>query len=237
MTEVRPADVAEPSAHDPEEAARRLVAITRDLAREVHPHRARALRATLDSSLDRDFGLDSLGRVELWGRLERAFEVRLPESLLSEARTPRDLLEVILKGGARPAAPVTQRVLHAAPGVVEPIPDSVTTLLEVLEWHVEAHPERTHLVLRADASGEEVISYRGLRDGARRVAAGLHARGHGPVSRCDHAADGRGFFGPSSACCSPAVPRFPSIRRRDRPRSRITCGDRRRSFPTREPPR
>ena len=179
MTEVRPADVAEPSAHDPEEAARRLVAITRDLAREVHPHRARVLRATLDASLDRDFGLDSLGRVELWGRLERAFEVRLPESLLSEARTPRDLLEVILKGGARPAAPETQRVLHAAPGVVEPIPESVTTLLEVLEWHVEAHPERTHLVLRADASGEEVISYRGLRDGARR-GPGLHARGLGP---------------------------------------------------------
>jgi len=195
MTDARSAEVAERSAHDPEEAARRLVEITRDLAREVHPHRARVLRATLDASLDRDFGLDSLGRVELWGRVERAFGVRLPESLLSEARTPRELLSVILKGGVRQAAPETERVDHAAPSGVEPIPDSVTTLLEVLEWHVEAHPERTHLVLRADAHDEDVISYRALRDGARRVAAGLHARGHGPgESVAIMLPTSRGFF-------------------------------------------
>jgi len=182
-------------ADDRQEAARRLLQIARDLARELHPHRARAARATLDASLDRDFGLDSLGRVELWGRVERAFGVRLPESLLGEVRTPRDLLSALLAGGARRAAPEPERVEHAVAGPVEAIPERVATLLEVLEWHVEAHPERPHLILRVDAQGEEVVSYRSLRDGARRVAAGLHARGHGPgESVAIMLPTSRGFF-------------------------------------------
>jgi len=177
------------------EAASRLLEIVRALAQELHPHRGRAARARLDSSLERDFGLDSLGRVELWGRVERAFGVRLPDALLGEARTPRDLLAAILAGGARPSAPETKRVELVAAEPVETIPDGVATLLEVLEWHAQIHADRPHLVLRANAQGEEVVSYRALRDGARRVAAGLHARGHGPgESIAIMLPTSRGFF-------------------------------------------
>jgi acyl carrier protein len=195
LTDPGTPDAAVRPAVDAEESAERLLEIARDLALELHPHRARARRATLDASLERDLGLDSLGRVELWGRVERAFGVRLPESLLGAARTPRDLLAGLLAGGAAAAAPEAARVGHAALGVAEAVPESVATLLEALAWHVHAHPDRAHLILCPSAQTEQTISYRTLYDGSRRVAAGLHARGHGPgESVAIMLPTSRGFF-------------------------------------------
>ena len=42
---------------------------------ELHPGLTFRKRVSLDSSLDRDLALDSLGRVELVGRLEKEFGV------------------------------------------------------------------------------------------------------------------------------------------------------------------
>jgi acyl carrier protein len=68
-----------------------VLEIVQGLAQELQPQR-RAHAVSLDSSLERDLGFDSLGRVELLARLERSFGVRLPEGLLGTAETPRDLL-------------------------------------------------------------------------------------------------------------------------------------------------
>lgn len=46
--------------------------------------------------LDLDLGLDSLGRVELWVRLEQAFAVTLPDSALREVHTVSDLVDTVL---------------------------------------------------------------------------------------------------------------------------------------------
>lgn len=54
-------------------------------------------RAGLDSSQERDWGFDSLARAELLLRSERAFSVRLPERMLGEAETLRDLLPALLR--------------------------------------------------------------------------------------------------------------------------------------------
>ena len=130
-----------------EEIARRVLESARELALELYPHRSRLLRVTLESSLDRDFGFDSLGRMELLLRLERAFAVRLPEKLLAEASTPRDLLAGVLeaRSAGRATAEVTVRDLALGP--VASTPEQARTLVEVLEWHSREHPERTHLVL------------------------------------------------------------------------------------------
>ncbi|KGO33514.1 hypothetical protein JT06_13920, partial [Desulfobulbus sp. Tol-SR] len=69
-----------------------LLEILSHLMAELHPEAASRLDITLDSRLDRDLGLDSLARMELLARLERAFAVRLPEKALTTAETPRDLL-------------------------------------------------------------------------------------------------------------------------------------------------
>ena len=69
-----------------EDVEQRLFSILRTLLKEVQG-RAPAVHA--DSRLDRDLGFDSLARVELVLRLERAFAVSLPESLLADSVTPR----------------------------------------------------------------------------------------------------------------------------------------------------
>ena len=57
------------------------------VAREARPHVEAYV--TLDSSLERELGLDSLARVELVLRLEREFATSLPEQALASSETPR----------------------------------------------------------------------------------------------------------------------------------------------------
>lgn len=165
---------------DPNAAASDLLAATRDVAVMLRPHRRLTLRVGLDSALDRDLGFDSLGRVELLLRLERVFHIRLPEALLSEAETPRDLLEAVLNtaagGQARRRPEIASLVLEA----VEATPQTAQTLIDVLEWHVRAHPERPHILLDDGARTTATISYRKLRDSAAAVGAGLQAAGLEP---------------------------------------------------------
>src|SRR5688500_16379051 len=73
--------------------------IGEEVLTELHPGRANMGPVTLDSALEDDLGLDSLARVELLMRLERAFGVRPPEHMLSTAEAPRDLLRALLAAG------------------------------------------------------------------------------------------------------------------------------------------
>src|SRR5438067_10980949 len=86
--------VRKPSVHSPALAAtidpNRLLAVVAEVAREARPHVDAYV--ALDSSLERDLGLDSLARVELVLRVEREFAARLPEPALGASETPRDLL-------------------------------------------------------------------------------------------------------------------------------------------------
>jgi hypothetical protein len=65
-------------------AAAELVAIVRNLAAELHPSRA-GWPASLDARLEQDYGFDSLARVELLLRVEKAFGVAFPETVLAGA--------------------------------------------------------------------------------------------------------------------------------------------------------
>ncbi len=148
------------------------------IARELHPLRRGLAGADLDSSLDRDFGLDSLGRAELLTRLERDFDVRLPETLLGSAETPRDLLRAVVAGS--PASRFHPADTFELTEPAEPAPARTRTLLEVLDWHVQRHPDRPHILYYAGEDDPEVLSYGELDRRARAVAAGLVELGIGP---------------------------------------------------------
>ena len=77
---------------------------------------------SLDSSLERDLGLDSLARVELVLRLEREFAASLPEQALASSETPRDLLRFLLAaaGHAPQSADRTVASLVQSEGVRPP---------------------------------------------------------------------------------------------------------------------
>ena len=144
---------------------------------DLHPHRRADIVVGLDSSLERDLGFDSLGRVELLTRLERVFHLRFPETLLAQAVTPRDLVAAVLGGGvAEPLSAASElRPLHL--GEARAAPEEASTLVQLLEWHVAAHPDRTHIVLYGEGEREQEIRYRELQTSARSVAAGLTERG------------------------------------------------------------
>jgi 1-acyl-sn-glycerol-3-phosphate acyltransferase len=143
------------------------------VVRELHPQDERAVTPTLDSTLERDLGLDSLGRAELLTRLERTCGVHLPEHLLATADTVRDLLRAV-QGATAPASPLgLPEVRRTMPDVAAAPPQHAGTLVEVLEWHVHTHPQRLHITLSDTA---EDITYAALYAGAQAVAAGLQAR-------------------------------------------------------------
>src|SRR5579864_3227053 len=79
-----------------------LLRLAREVAREMRQGQVEAApkRIEMGSSLERDLGLDSLGRAELVARLERAFAVRLPEAVLGGAETPADLARALARAGA-----------------------------------------------------------------------------------------------------------------------------------------
>lgn len=83
-----------------DDTAVRLLTLIEQLVAESHPQRRIAV--ALDSSFERDLGLDSLGRVELLLRTERAFGVSLPDYVLNTAETPRDLVRIVLSAHGAP---------------------------------------------------------------------------------------------------------------------------------------
>ena len=84
---------------------RDMVAIVAALVRELHPQRSRFIDVDPSSRIERDLGIDSLGRTELILRIERAFRVRLPSQTIGEAETIHDLAQALDR-----AAPVQERV-------------------------------------------------------------------------------------------------------------------------------
>jgi non-ribosomal peptide synthetase component F len=161
---------------------RHLLAIVGELAHELHPQHGRAGEASLSSRLEKDLGIDSLGRTELVLRLERVFGARLPIGLVAEADTVSDLLRALEQAGQSGA---TIQAMPAAPSLAAvPAAAEARTLLDVLEWHVAQHPDRLHVtVLEDDTTAVGALTYGQLAKAARIIASGLIERDVMPGDR------------------------------------------------------
>ncbi|HET9403293.1 MAG TPA: AMP-binding protein, partial [Burkholderiales bacterium] len=155
-----------------------LIETLRQLAAELHPSRA-SIPSSLDARLEQDYGFDSLGRVELFLRIERRFGTSLTETVMASAETPRDLLRAMLAASPHQVHPAALERTTALASESQ-TPDDAATLPEVLEWHVRKHPSRPHIVLQDDEERERVVTYAELDQAARAVAAGLIERGLEP---------------------------------------------------------
>ncbi|GAB4343016.1 MAG: AMP-binding protein [Desulfobulbaceae bacterium] len=157
-----------------------LLQIVEKLAVELHPELS-GTRVDLDSSLDRDLGLDSLARMELLARLEKHFGRRLSEQVLAAAETPRELLRHLAAGAEeRLETPARKAVSIEPAATTADVPDRAQTLVEVLLHHAQAHPERVHIILDGSRDEPASLSYHDLLTGAGRVAAGLQHAGLTP---------------------------------------------------------
>ena len=155
-----------------------LLEATAEVARERNPDRS-VPELSLKSDLERDAGLDSLGRVELMLRLQQRFAVELAEEATLTARTPADLLQVVQNAASAEAGTGRREATARARRSDSELPDDAGTLVEVLDHHADRDPERLFLVLDELDADQPSLTHADLRDGAARVGAGLRARGLG----------------------------------------------------------
>jgi 1-acyl-sn-glycerol-3-phosphate acyltransferase len=160
-----------------------LMILICDFVHELHPQRPRTDEVLLQDTLDRDLGIDSLGRAELLLRIEHAFGIRLPPGTISEAQTVGDLLAAVQKGAPR-RGPTQMAVPPPIPLPLVPAAADAQTLTEVLDWHVERHPDRLHAtILEDEETVLATLTYAQLATAARRVAVGLVIRDVAPGDR------------------------------------------------------
>jgi 1-acyl-sn-glycerol-3-phosphate acyltransferase len=166
-----------PTASTPIDAGK-VLAVVAAVTREARPHSALP-EIALDSSLEKELGLDSLARVELVLRLEREFATSLPEQALATSETPRDLLRFLLgSAGHAPRAADSGVASLVQSDTVRP-PQQAQTLTEALEYHVERQPDRLTVHLYEE-NREHSITYRALWEGALGYAARLADAGLQP---------------------------------------------------------
>ncbi len=152
---------------------RALIAVVSELVQELHQQSRRPIEVSLSSQLERDLGIDSLGRIELSLRIERALQARLPIQVLGAAETVGDILNALNR----------VRTEHEAAAIVLPkaphlpfvaAPTGAQTLVEVLDWHLAQHSDRLHVtVLQDESIVLATLTFRELAKGAHAVAAGL----------------------------------------------------------------
>ena len=194
--------------------AESILALARGLAGELDDKKS--MQVTLDSELESDLGLGSLARMELLARVERQFGVGISEQAFTTAETLRDVVRAVHRQ-VPSRRMTTGSVLQKEPLLTsESIPDKAQTLQATLAWHVEHHPERTHIYLYEETNAPMVLSYEDLYQGAQTVAGGLQAKGFQPghtaaimlPTGCDYLFS---FFGILLAGGIP-VPIYPPIR-------------------------
>ena len=101
---------------DPAEREVKIVGVVEEVVRDLHVVPVGAIVVLPTSRLDRDLGIDSIGRTELMLRIERVLHLKLPTSVLTEVETVGDLIQAIERAAARvaplhAAAPASPRTL------------------------------------------------------------------------------------------------------------------------------
>ncbi len=211
----------------------RVLELIHELLTELGSHRG---LKSLDSraSLERDLGLGSLERVELLSRMEKDFEVRLPDNLLREAETVSDLATALnscrLTDRERRFSGTTAYPQTETGGNWDPSTLALAhsrrdffcglappeTLVQALVMYARYEPDRIHIQLLQGDQPPQSITYGDLFNNSMSVASGILNRGVGRGERvalmlptCDEFFCS--FLGVLMAGCVP-VPIYPPFR-------------------------
>ncbi|MDX1902320.1 MAG: AMP-binding protein [Gammaproteobacteria bacterium] len=154
----------------------KLLSITRHFLLELDAERA-IHAISIDASLERELGIDSLGKVELFHRIETTFSIRLPEKVMAEVDTLRDLMIFIEQNHPTQLASST-----FTPTLETSSLDlsSTNTLLEVIQVYARYAPDRPHIYLHHENGQENIIRYGQLFEIATQVAQGIQQHGIKP---------------------------------------------------------
>lgn len=155
-----------------------LLFLTRQFLLEQETERAvRAI--ALDVSLEKQLGIDSLGKVELFHRIEKTFGIQFSDQVMAEADTLNEIAQAVLK--AKPAKKFF--VKHAPLPLLDAVEFNLSTiqsLQDVLIQYALREPNRPHIYLQQEDGSENVITYGDLLSNASMVAASLIKKGIKP---------------------------------------------------------
>ena len=133
-------------APDADAVARRLLEIIGALVAESAPAGRAPVAPTLDSPLERDLGIDSLARRRARAAHRAGARRAAPRRDADRgARRRATWWRAVLRAAGVAHAPAGDRRGHAGRRRDLATPEGATTLVAMLEWHAERHPDRTHI--------------------------------------------------------------------------------------------
>lgn len=163
--------------HNLADIEQQLILLTRQFLLEQETTRA-VNTVNLDASLERQIGIDSLGKVALFARIEKAYGVSFPDAVIAQADTLRDIAKATLAATPRH----TFKHREFAPTVSNVTIDVATfnTLPDALIQYAMHEPQRPHIYLHHDTGQETLITYGLLLSNASSIANSLIAKGIKP---------------------------------------------------------
>ncbi len=148
----------------------RVLSLIQQFLKESDANRA-ANAVTLNASLEKDLGIGSLERMELFHRFEKEFTIHFSSDVATTIQTVMDLIIAIEL--ANP--PKQSRLEEFAPMLDKPQidPSKAVTLTELLSEYATLNPKHPHIYLQDDDGLEQTITYGQLFQAAKRVSNGL----------------------------------------------------------------
>lgn len=131
----------------------------------------RALQAlTIRASLEKDLGIDSLGKVELFRRIEHHFLVRLPESTMTQAESLQDIIRIISQAERIEGKTDAKQTLSPLLETISVDISHSLTFIDVLQTYAKQVPSRPHIYFQNERKEEQLINYGQLYAEAKKVA-------------------------------------------------------------------
>lgn len=131
----------------------------------------------MDASLHRHLSIDSLGRAELFQRIEKKFAVTIPDKLLAEADSLNEIADFLQHAKPGVIVKPKQRVMHSHRSALHLDPSKIKTLVELLLYYAENSPNKTHIYFQNEDGSEDILTYGELYKNAARVANSLRELG------------------------------------------------------------
>lgn len=158
--------------HDVE---RELIEIAKQLMLESGQPYKREIK--LDASLQRHLGIDSISRAELFQRIEKKFDVTVPDRLLAEAESLNDIATYLATASPGVKRSVQQKIITSHGERPHIDPSHAKTLIDIVMMYGEKSPDKAHIYFQNEDGKEEVITYEQLLKSSLRVASGLRQLG------------------------------------------------------------